>query len=49
MGGVLARYGFETPEQVDELMAALSTRDPWVEWLKKRGVVLERLSKRLQR
>lgn len=42
MGGVCAHYGFTSPEQVDELMAALSTRDSWVGWLRKRGVDLGR-------
>lgn len=40
MGGVCAHYGFTSPEQVDELMAALSTRDSWVGWLGRRGVDL---------
>ena len=40
LGGVCAHYGFTSPAQVDELMAALSTRDSWVEWLRRRGVRL---------
>ena len=42
MGGVLAAHGFETPEQVDELMEALSKRESWVGWLRRRGVDLGR-------
>ncbi len=39
LGGVCAHYGFTTPGQVDELMAALAKREPWVEWLQeKQGV-----------
>jgi len=38
MGGVLAAHGFESPEQADELMAALSRSEGWAEWLRGRGV-----------
>lgn len=44
LGGVRAHYGFETAEQVDELMAALSACRTWVEELRRRGVDLARLS-----
>ena len=43
LGGVCAHYGFTKPEQVDELMAALSKRDSWAAWLRdKQGVDLTR-------
>jgi len=39
-GGVYAHYSFKSPGQMDELLAALSTRDSWVEWLQRQGVDL---------
>ena len=42
LGGVLAAHDFGSPEQVDELMAALSQSDGWAEWLHGRGVAFER-------
>ena len=42
LGGVLAAHGFGSPEQVDDLMAALCRSEGWAEWLQGRGVQFER-------
>lgn len=43
MSGSSNEHGFESREQVGEPMAALSTRGSSVEWLRRRGVGLDRV------